>query len=101
MGKVIVINGLSLDGVMQAPARADEDTRGDFPFGGWAIPYADESVVGKMGERMGTEHAFLFGRRTYENVLAAWTARGGQFKDPLNNTCKYVASHNPATRLEW
>jgi dihydrofolate reductase len=50
---------------------------------------------------MGGDPAFLFGRRTYEQLLASWNAQGGPFKDALNNTQKYVASHSPATRLEW
>lgn len=101
MGKVIVMNGVSLDGVMQAPGRPDEDTRDGFARGGWAIPYSDEAVVAKMGERMGEDRAFLFGRRTYEQLLAAWNAQGGPFKDALNDTRKFVASNNPATRLQW
>ncbi len=44
---------------------------------------------------------FLFGRRTYEDLLTSWNAQGGPFKDPLNNTRKFVASSNPATRLAW
>jgi dihydrofolate reductase len=101
MGKIIVMNGLTLDGVMQAPGRPDEDERDGFEFGGWAVPYADEAIVAKMGERMGGNRAFLFGRRTYEQLLASWNARGGPFKDALNNAEKYVASSNPATRLDW
>jgi len=58
-------------------------------------------MVTKMGERMGADRAFLFGRRTYEDLLAAWNAKGGPFKDALNNTGKFVASSNPATKLEW
>jgi dihydrofolate reductase len=54
-----------------------------------------------MGERMGGDRAFLFGRRTYEDLLASWNAQGGPFKDALNNARKYVASSNPATRLDW
>jgi dihydrofolate reductase len=50
---------------------------------------------------MGGDRAFLFGRRTYEQLLASWNAQGGPFQDALNNTQKYVASHSPATRLEW
>jgi dihydrofolate reductase len=50
---------------------------------------------------MGGDRAFLFGRRTYEQLLASWNAQGGPFKDALNNTHKYVASHSRATRLEW
>src|SRR5690349_24288661 len=60
MGRVIVMNGITLDGVMQAPGRPDEDTRDGFPYGGWAVPYADDTAVAKMGERMGEDRAFLF-----------------------------------------
>ncbi|HET8977230.1 MAG TPA: dihydrofolate reductase family protein [Solirubrobacteraceae bacterium] len=101
MGKVIVMNGVTLDGVMQSPARPDEDTRGGFAHGGWAVPYNDAATVAKMGERMGEDRAWLFGRRTYEDLLAIWNARGGPFKDALNNAEKYVASSNPKARLEW
>jgi dihydrofolate reductase len=101
MGKVIVINHLTLDGVMQGPGRPDEDTRDGFERGGWGIPRSDETMVAKMGERMGGDRAFLFGRRTYEDLLASWNAKGGPFKDALNNARKYVASSNPATRLDW
>jgi dihydrofolate reductase len=95
------MNHLTLDGVMQGPGRPDEDTRDGFERGGWAAPLGDEAIVAKMGERMGEDHAFLFGRRTYEDLLTIWNARGGMFKDALNNTCKYVASSNPATKLGW
>ncbi len=101
MGKVIVMNWVTLDGVMQGPGRPDEDTRDGFEHGGWAIPYSDEAMVAKMGERMGGDRAFLFGRRTYEELLAFWNARGGPFKDALNTAHKYVASSNPAARLDW
>src|SRR5436309_15540059 len=104
MGKVIVMNGLSLDGVMQSPGRPDEDTRGGFKHGGWGAPYGDETMVVKLGERLreltGGTHAWLFGRRTYDELLSYWNAQGGPFKDPLNNIRKYVASSNPETRLE-
>lgn len=101
MGKVIVMNAITLDGVMQGPGHPDEDTRGGFADGGWAIPYGDELMVAKMGERMGADRAFLLGRRSYEDMLSSWNKRGGPFKDALNNTQKYVASHSPATKLEW
>ena len=54
-----------------------------------------------MGERVGTDRAFLFGRRTYQDLLASWNARGGPFKDALYDTPKFVASSNPAARLAW
>jgi hypothetical protein len=65
MSKVIVMNSVTLDGVMQGPGRPDEDTRDGFTLGGWAVPGSDELIVTKMGERMGEQQAFLFGRRTY------------------------------------
>ena len=101
MGKVIVMNGITLDGVMQSPGRPDEDTRDGFEHGGWAVPYGDEATVAKMGERMGEDRAWLFGRRTYEQLLASWNERGGPFKDALNDTRKFVASSNPKARLDW
>jgi dihydrofolate reductase len=101
MGKVIVINGITLDGVMQGPGRPDEDTRDGFELGGWAVPYSDEVIVAKMGERMGEDRAFLFGRRTYDDLLSSWNDRGGPFKEALNDTHKYVASSNPEARLDW
>jgi dihydrofolate reductase len=101
MGKVIVMNWMTLDGVMQGPGRPDEDTRDGFEHGGWGVPYGDEATGAKMGERMGGDRAFLFGRRTYEDLLASWNAQGGPFKDALNNTRKFVASNNPEARLDW
>jgi dihydrofolate reductase len=101
MGKVIVMNHVTLDGVMQAPARPDEDTRDGFVHGGWGVARGDEATVAKMGDRMGANRAFLFGRRTYEQLLSSWNARGGPFRDALNDTHKFVATSNPATRLDW
>jgi dihydrofolate reductase len=101
MGKVVVMNTVTLDGVMQGPGRPDEDTRDGFAHGGWAVPYGDDAMVARMGERMGEDRAFLFGRRTYEQLLESWNARGGPFKDALNDTQKFVASSSPATRLGW
>jgi dihydrofolate reductase len=95
------MNAVTLDGVMQSPGRPDEDTRDGFVHGGWAIPYGDDAMVAKMGERMGEDRAFLFGRRSYQELLATWNARGGPFKDAFNRTPKYVASSNPATSLDW
>jgi dihydrofolate reductase len=95
------MNGVTLDGVMQGPGRPEEDTRDGFEHGGWAVPYSDEAMVATMGERMGGDRAWLFGRRTYEQLLASWNARGGPFKDALNDARKFVASSNPATRLDW
>jgi dihydrofolate reductase len=101
MGKVVAMNHVTLDGVMQGPGRQDEDPRGGFSDGGWAVPHADQATVRKMGELMGPDHAFLFGRRTYGQLLESWNAQGGPFKEALTNTPKYVASGDPALKLEW
>src|SRR5215211_4032662 len=71
MSKIVVMNSVTLDGVMQGPGRPDEDTRGGFAHGGWAVPGSDELIVTKMAERMGENQAFLFGRLTYEELLAS------------------------------
>lgn len=101
MSRAVVINHVTLDGVMQGPGRPDEDTRGGFEHGGWAASRNDEVMGAKVGEGMGGEHAFLFGRRSYEGMLEGWNRMGGPFKDALNNAPKYVASRSAATTLEW
>lgn len=100
--RTVVINHLTLDGVMQSPGRPDEDTRGDFAHGGWAAAAHDQAVLDAVGERMGQpDGGMLLGRRSYEDMLAAWNAKGGPFKEGLNAARKYVASSNPETALEW
>ena len=106
MGRIVVMNHVTLDGVMQGPGRADEDTRDGFTQGGWASrSITPDDATGKtMGERMaagGGLAGWLFGRRTYEDLLATWNARGGPFKDALNNTPKYVASTTASEPLPW
>jgi dihydrofolate reductase len=101
--RVVVVNHLTLDGVMQAPGHADEDRRGDFEHGGWAAAGgADPKVAAAFGERLGTPGgALLMGRLSYEGMLGGWNERGGPFKDALNAADKYVASRSPDTELEW
>lgn len=94
MRKLEVIDFLSLDGVMQAPGQADEDTEGGFRHGGWAIPYHDDALAESVADSMATTDAYLFGRKTFENFAAYWPTapREIPFTDHLNNTAKYVAS---------
>jgi dihydrofolate reductase len=100
--RVVVINHVTLDGVMQSPGRPDEDTRGGFSHGGWASPGSDEATTQATGERMGKPGGgLLLGRRSYEDMLAHWNEQGGRFKDGLNAAPKYVASTSSATQLEW
>lgn len=100
--RVVVINHLSLDGVMQAPGRPDEDTWDGFGHGGWAVPGNDEVMARALGERMGRpDGGLLLGRRTYEDLMAYWSAQGGPYKDALNSAPKYVASGSTETELGW
>src|ERR1700726_2796795 len=99
--QIVVINHITLDGVMQAPGRPDEDNRGGFSHGGWAIPGNDQLMGQALGERMGKpDGGLLLGRRSYEDMLASWNAQGGPYKDALNTAPKYVASTSSATRLD-
>jgi dihydrofolate reductase len=100
--RLVVINHLTLDGVMQAPARSDEDIRGNFTHGGWATSGADEVMGKALGRRMGhPDGGLLLGRLSYEDMLSAWDTRGGPNKDALMGAQKYVVSSNPATKLDW
>src|SRR5438105_11742251 len=65
-------------GAMQGPGRPDESPRDGVQRGGWGSSYGDDATVAKMGERMGGDRAWLFGRRTYEQLLASWNARGAR-----------------------
>ncbi len=103
MADLTVVNNLSLDGVMQAPGRTDEDTRSGFEHGGWALPYSDEVMGREMGERMGGRGALLLGRRTYQDFHGVWPNRkdGNPFTEVLNNVQKYVASRTLEEPLPW
>jgi dihydrofolate reductase len=93
---------MTLDGVIQAPGRPDEDVRGGFRHGGWAIPYAD-SVMGQFAaESMGKSGSLLLGRRTYDDFFKVWPNRtDNPYTEVLNNTRKYVASRTLAEPLPW
>ena len=69
--RVVVNEFMSLDGVVQAPGGAEEDTDGGFAHGGWSMPYFDPEVMGPViGEGMDTAEALLFGRRTWQGMAA-------------------------------
>ncbi len=102
MSRVVVTNHVTLDGVMQAPGRPDEDVRGGFDRGGWALPYNDPVMGRVMGEGMAQTGALLLGRRTYEDFASVWPHRkDNPFTDVLNNVQKYVASTTLTEPLPW
>ncbi len=102
MRKLIVIEFLSLDGVMQAPGDPEEDTEGGFRYGGWQRPYFDDVLGAAAAEGMAGTDAYLFGRKTYQSMARYWPAAPSD--DPyarhLNTTPKYVASRT-LQRAEW
>jgi dihydrofolate reductase len=102
LGKVVVIEHLTLDGVMQAPGRADEDDRDGFEHGGWAHG-RDDAVMGRvMGEGMTRGGSLLFGRRTYEDFFSVWPHQtDNPYTEVLDNRQKYVASRTLKEPLPW
>jgi dihydrofolate reductase len=102
MRKLTVFNSLTLDGVMQAPGRPDEDGRGGFARGGWAAPYMDEVMGRVAAEGMAGPGALLLGRRTYEDFHGFWPNQtDNPFTEVLDNTRKYVASTTLREPLGW
>ena len=88
MGKIVVTEFISLDGVIEDPGGSE-----DFRYGGWSFEFerGDEGDRFKLDETMGSE-ALLLGRVTYEGFAEAWPSRTGDFADKFNNMPKYVVS---------
>ncbi|MGH8873107.1 MAG: dihydrofolate reductase family protein [Acidimicrobiia bacterium] len=103
MRKLIVAEGLALDGVMQAPGHADEDRSGGFEHGGWQMPYFDEVAGAEVAKSIAETGAFLFGRKTYEIMAAHWpnVPEGDMFADALNGLPKHVASTTLEEPFSW
>jgi dihydrofolate reductase len=100
--RIVAFTSVTLDGVMQAPARPDEDTRGGFDHGGWAVPYSDEALAKASGPSMATARGLLLGRRTYEDFYKVWPNRtDNPYTEILNNSPKYVASRSLKEPLPW
>jgi dihydrofolate reductase len=102
--RVVVNEFMSLDGVVQAPGGAEEDTDGGFAHGGWSMPYFDPETMGTaIADGMATAGALLFGRRTWQGMAAAWPGRAGDpYADRMNAIDKYVASRTlTADDLTW
>jgi dihydrofolate reductase len=96
VGRIVVTEFLSLDGVMEAPGGDDDFVRGAWSF---EIERGDEGNQFKLDETMGAE-ALLLGRRTYEGFAAAWPSREGEFADKFNSMPKYVVS-STLEEPEW
>jgi len=93
--RLVVIDFMSLDGVVQAPGGSKEDTDGGFAHGGWSMPFFDDAMGVSIDAEMENTDALLFGRRTWEGMAAAWPGRAGDpYADQMNSVAKYVASRS-------
>jgi dihydrofolate reductase len=104
MRKVIVDEWMTLDGVIQAPGQADEDTTGGFQHGGWHVGYFDDLAQRWVVDSVVTAGGFLLGRRTYEIFAAHWPNASEEeqvLAEPLNTKPKYVASRTLTEPLAW
>jgi dihydrofolate reductase len=92
--RIVISDFISLDGVIQAPGGAEEDTDGGFTHGGWSMQFFDVEAMGPvLGEVMEATDALLFGRRTWQVMASAWPGRAGDpFADRMNSIKKYVVS---------
>ena len=96
MGRIVVTEFVSLDGVMEDPGGSE-----DFKYGGWSFEFerGEEGDKFKLDEALGAE-AMLLGRKTYEGFAEAWPSREGEFADKFNNMPKYVVS-TTMDEAEW
>jgi dihydrofolate reductase len=104
MRKVVVVEWMTLDGVVQAPGAPDEDTSGGFKHGGWHLPYFDDLSRGWVVQGYAEAGGFLFGRHTYENLAAYWPNASEEeqvIAEPLNTKPKHVASRTLTEPLGW
>ena len=102
MRRLMVLEMVTLDGVMQAPGGRDEDPRGGFTHGGWSAPYNDAVKMQVMGEGMSRRTDMLFGRWTYEKFYNVWHGRtDNPFTQVFERSQKYVASRTLSGPLPW
>jgi len=103
MSKILVIEHVTLDGVVQGPGKADEDLRDGFSYGGWADADNDPVMQKVSAERMGPSWSLLAGRVTYEHFAPVWpkAPKPNPFTDALNRVQKYVVSSTLKEPLPW
>lgn len=99
MRKVIVLEHISMDGVIQAPGGPDEDTSGGFAHGGWIAPFSDETLGSLLRRQMSMTFDLLLGRKTFE-IWAPYWPQHGDIWPGVNKATKYVAS-NTMTSAQW
>lgn len=103
MRKIIVAEFVSLDGVMQAPGGADEDTDGGFVHGGWTHPYWHDDIGTHFFEAISECDTFLLGRKTWQTHGDAFDPMpdGDQFGDVMKSMRKVVVSTTLKSAAAW
>src|SRR5581483_9098753 len=91
MRMIVVIEFISLDGVMQAPGGPEEDPSGDFKYGGWTAPYFDDFAGQAMAEQMKEPFELLLGRKTFEIFAGFWPEHESEWPG-VNKAIKHVVS---------
>ena len=99
MRKLVVLEHVSLDGVIQAPGGPEEDTSGGFAYGGWVAPYSDGILGTALRRQMNMPFDLLLGRKTYDIWAPYWPHHGDAWPG-VNTATKYIAS-NSMTSGEW
>lgn len=101
--KIIVSEFISLDGVIQAPGGAEEDTDGGFAHGGWTVPYWHDDIGEHFSETMSRCDTFLLGRKTWQIHGGAFEPMpvGDPFGDLMNNMPKFVVSTTLQSAAAW
>jgi dihydrofolate reductase len=99
MRKVIVLEHISLDGVIQAPGGPDEDTSGGFAYGGWIASYSDAILGTLLRRQMSLPFDLLLGRKTFDIWAPYWPQHADAWPG-ANTATKYVAS-NTLTSSAW
>lgn len=101
--RIVAIEHVSIDGVYQAPARADEDRRNGFAHGGWSTAGDDPKMRDLIGAYMGKGWSLLVGRTTYEDLYEGWPRRqpDSPMTQALTGVRKYVVSRNGEYALPW
>jgi len=101
--KIVAIEHVTLDGVYQAPARADEDTRDGFTHGGWSLSGDDPKMQQVIGSCMSGGWSLLVGRTTYEDLYEGWQMRqpSNPMTKALRNTAKFVVTRQAECALPW
>jgi dihydrofolate reductase len=103
MRELIVAEFITLDGVIQAPGGADEDTDGGFTHGGWTYPYWHDDIGAHFFQAMAQADALLLGRKTWQIHGGAFEpmAAGDPFGEVMNGVRKYVVSTTLQTASAW